>query len=85
MTELVVKLPDELARQAREAGLLSDAAIQKLLEDAVRRQAGLRLRTVMDQLHAANIPPMTDEEIQAEVDAVRAERRRVRARDAGRS
>lgn len=84
MTELVVKLPDELARQAKEAGLLSDAAIQKLLEDAVRRQAGRALRVTMDKLHAAGIPPMTGDEIQAEVDAVRAERK-ARARDAGRS
>jgi hypothetical protein len=82
MTELLVKLPDDLAREAREAGLLSDAAIRKLLEDAVRRQAGLRLREAMDKLHAGNVPPMTDEEIQAEVDAVRTERR---LRDAGRS
>jgi hypothetical protein len=82
MTELLVNLPDDLARQAREAGLLSDAAIRKLLEDAVRRQSGLRLREAMDKLHAANIPPMTDEEVQAEVDAVRAARR---ARDAGRA
>jgi hypothetical protein len=34
----------------------------------------------MDKLAAANIPPMTMEEIQAEVDAVRAERK---ARAAG--
>jgi hypothetical protein len=30
---------------------------------------------MMDKLHAANIPPMTEEEIQAEIRAVRRARR----------
>ncbi len=40
MTEWVLRLPDELAHRARNAGLLSDSAIQRLLEDAMRREAG---------------------------------------------
>lgn len=80
MTELLVRLPDELAQRARRAGLLSDIAIQELLEDAMRRQAGRRLLDVADRIHAAGIPPMSMEEIDAEVKAVRTERR---ARQAG--
>jgi len=80
--ELKLNLPDELAQRAKSAGLLTDTAIQKLLEDAVRRESGRRLLEIAERLHAANIPPMTEEEIVAEVKAVRAERR---ARDAGRS
>lgn len=75
MTQLVLNLPDELARRAEEAGLLSDAAIQRLLEDAMRREAGRRLLEIADRIQAAGIPPMTDDEIVAEVKAVRAERR----------
>jgi hypothetical protein len=75
MTDLVIHLPDELEERARSAGLLSDSAIQALLEDAMRRQAGHRLRTVMDTIHAAGIPPMSMEEIDTEVKAVRAKRR----------
>jgi hypothetical protein len=75
MTELVVTLPDDLARRARSAGLLSDSAIQELLEDAMRRQAGRRLLDVAERIHAAGIPPMSMEEIDAEVKVVRAERR----------
>jgi hypothetical protein len=75
MTDVVVKLPDELARRAQNAGLLSDTAIQRLLEEAMRRQAGQSLLRVAEQLHAAGIEPMTDEEIVAEVKAARAERR----------
>jgi hypothetical protein len=75
MTELVIKLPDELARRARSAGLLSDGAIQELLEEAMRRQAGRRLLDVAEGIHAAAIAPMTMDEIDAEVKAVRAEKR----------
>jgi post-segregation antitoxin (ccd killing protein) len=75
MTELVVKLPDELARRARSAGLLTDGAIQRLLEEAMRREAGRQLLQVAERLHAAGAPPVSEEEIVAEVKAVRAERR----------
>lgn len=87
MTELVVKLPDELAQRAKNAGLLSDSVIQRLLEEAMRREAGRKLLEVARRVQAANIPPMTMDEIQAEVDAVRAERRarQTKANDAGRS
>lgn len=42
-----------------------------------RREAALdRLLAIAPALEAAGVPPMTEDEIQAEVDAVRAERRR---------
>lgn len=87
MAEVIVRLPDELVRRAERAGLLSDSAIQRLLEDAMRREAGRRLLAVADRLHAADIPPLTDKEIIAEVKAVRAERRARNAKtdDAGHS
>lgn len=50
-----------------------------------RREAALdRLLAIAPALEAAGVPPMTEDEIQAEVDAVRAERRR-RAAGADRS
>ncbi len=84
MTGLVVKLPDELAQRA---GLLSDSAIGRLLEEAMRREAGRKLLEVARRIQEAGVPPMTIDEIQAEVDAVRAERRarQTKADDAGRS
>lgn len=81
MTELVVTLPDDLAQRARSAGLLSDSAIQRLLEDAMRREAGRKLLAIAERIQAAGIPPMSDEEIVAEVKAVRAERRAASQRD----
>ncbi|MEJ8853967.1 hypothetical protein WKW79_05275 [Variovorax robiniae] len=75
MTIFQFNLPDALAQRARSEGLLSDAGIQRLLEEAMRRQAGRRLMQVAERLHAAGIEPMSEEEIEAEIQASRAERR----------
>jgi hypothetical protein len=75
MTTLQVNLPDDLAQRAQSAGLLTDSAIQKLLEDAIRREAGRRLLDTAARLQQAGIAPMSDEELVAEVKAVRAARR----------
>ena len=83
MTDLVIHLPNDLEERARRAGLLSDGAIQALLEDAIRGQAGWRLREVVESIHAADVAPMTMEEIDTEVKAVRADRRARETRDRG--
>jgi hypothetical protein len=76
MTELKLTLPDRLAREAREAGLLTPRAIQRLLREAMRRRAAAReFLSVADRVAAAGVPPLTEEETQAEVDAVRKARR----------
>jgi len=75
MTTVQIHLPDALVQRARSQGLLSDSAVQKLLEDAMRRLAGLRLMQTLEHLHDAGIEPMSDEEIDAEIHAARAERR----------
>lgn len=75
MTTLQVNLPDDLAQRAQSAGLLTDSAIQKLLEDAIRREAGRRLLDIGKRLQEAGIAPMSDEQVVAEVKAVRAARR----------
>ena len=75
MTELTVKLPDELAKQIRAAGLLDEAALEKVFRDALRKQAVGELFAALDEIEAAKLPPMSEEDIQAEIDAARAERR----------
>jgi len=75
MTMIEISLPDDVAQRARTAGLLSDTAIRQLLEDAMRRRAGRALLDVARSIQEAGIPPMTAEEIEAEVSAVRAGRR----------
>ena len=77
MTTLEVKLnlPDEIAQEAQRAGLLSGQAIERLIEEAVRREAGKKLLDAMQRLREANVPPLTEEEIAEEVKAVRAARK----------
>lgn len=73
--EITLNLPDELARRAQNEGLLSAEAMQRMLEDTLRRAAGQRLLEIADRVHAAGIAPMSEEEIAAEVRAYRAEKR----------
>lgn len=80
MTELKVVLPDNLARDARKAGLLTQKAIEALLRDAMRRRAARAFLSNAQQVAKAKIPPMSEEEIQAEIDAFRKSRRPARAR-----
>ncbi len=75
MTELTVKLPDELASQIRAAGLLNDGALEKVFREALRKQAVGELFAALDEIEALKLPPMTEAEVQAEIDAARAERR----------
>ena len=75
MTELSVTLPDELARKAEEAGLLTQQGIEKLIAEALRRRAFDEFLSVADRIEAAGVPMMSLEEINAEIKAYRAERR----------
>ena len=75
MTTIQIDLPEATAQAARDAGLLTPQALAHLLNDALRRKAVGELFQKMDELADANFPPMTMEQIQAEVSAVRAERR----------
>ena len=71
MTELKVILPDSLAREARKAGLLTQKAIGDLLRDAMRRRAARAFLSNAKAVAQAKIAPMSEAQIQAEVDAVR--------------
>jgi hypothetical protein len=82
MTTLEVKLslPDSLAKEAQAAGLLAPEEIEKLLREEIRRRAVGELFEAMDRMAAVEGPPMTEDEIQAEIDAFRATRRVARSR-----
>ena len=76
MTTIQIELPDSTARAARDAGLLTPQALERLINDALRRkQAADSLLSIADRVAAAGIPPMSMEEINAEVKAARAERK----------
>lgn len=81
MTKIQIELPDATATAAREAGLLTPQALERLLTDALRRRQAIdSLLSIADRVAEAGIAPMTEEQINAEVKAVRAERK-MRARD----
>ena len=75
MTTLTINMPPNLAKQAEAAGLLTPAAIETMLRENLRRRAIDELFQTADKLAAADFPPMTMDEIQAEVNAVRARQR----------
>jgi hypothetical protein len=77
MTKVQIELSEATARAAREAGLLTSEALERLLTDAVRRrQAADALLAIAERVAEAGIEPISTEEIDREVKAVRAERRR---------
>ena len=77
MMKIQIELPDETAKAAREAGLLTPEVLDRLLTDAVRRrEAATSLLAISDRVAAAGIAPMSMPEIDVEVRAVRAKRRR---------
>lgn len=77
MTTIQIELPDATAQAARAAGLLTPQALARLLNDALQRQqAADSLLSIAARVEAAGIPPMSMEEINAEVKAARAERKR---------
>lgn len=70
MTAVQITLPDQLARDAQTARLLTPAALEELLREAKgRRQAVDDLFATMDRIQAANPPPVTEDEMRAGIDA----------------
>lgn len=74
MTTVQITLPDELAQKAIDAGLLLPEAVAAMLHEQLRRQAGARLRELWDRMPREELTPEIEQEIVAEVKAVRAER-----------
>ena len=71
-----IELPDALARQAKNAGLLKPEALERMVREALLAKRVEDLAQAREVLGAKPLPPMTPEEIQAEIDAYRADVRR---------
>jgi hypothetical protein len=80
MTTIQLSLPDDLAQKATKAGLLSAEAIQDMLREQLRRQAGETLREAWNRLPKDELTPEVEQEV---VEAVRAYRAEQRARRVG--
>ncbi len=72
--ELRLTMPDNLAREADAQGLLAPDAIVRLLQQELRRQRADEFFDTADRLAALNIPPMSEAELEAEIEAARTER-----------
>ena len=80
MTRVALKIPERLEKQARKAGLLSGPFLRGAIEEELaRRGAARRLAKNVRQFRATGLAPVTADEIQAEIDAVRAMKRGTRA------
>ena len=75
MAIVTLDLPDTLAAEANAAGLLLPEALEQMLRESLRRKAMDGLFSAAEQLADAGFPTMTMDEIQAEVNAVRAQRK----------
>lgn len=76
-TTIKIHVSDTTAEAARAAGLLQSETMDRLLNEALaRRRAGDTLLEIAERVRKADIAPMTMNEINAEVKAARAERKR---------
>jgi hypothetical protein len=75
MTTIQLTLPDDLAKKATEAGLLSTEAIQELLREQLLRRAGESLRDIHSRMPREELTPEVEQEIVEAVQAYRAEQR----------
>jgi hypothetical protein len=76
MTNVQITLPDELARKADRAGLLSPEAMEAMLREQLRRRAGEELQAMWQSGPGDALTPELEQEIVAEVRKVRADRQR---------
>ena len=69
--ELEMVLPEDLAREAEENGLLTSQVLESLLRAELRRRRIDQLFDAADQLASLSIPPLTEAEVEAEIQSVR--------------
>jgi hypothetical protein len=74
--EVTLTLPDQLAKEANAEGLLTPEELARIVREALRAKRVERLDRARALLAANPIPSMSPEEIQAEIDAYRAEQAR---------
>ena len=70
--ELKLSLPDAIAREAQAEGLLGPRAIEGLLREELRRRRVASLFEAADRLADLALPPLTEAEVEEEIEAARA-------------
>jgi hypothetical protein len=75
-TTVQITLPDALAREAANAGLLVPEKLERILRERLRAERIERMKAARAKLAAEPLAPMTPEEIGDEIRAYRIEQRR---------
>lgn len=76
MTTVQITLPDALAQEAANAGLLAPEEIERILRERLRSERIERLKAARSALATQQpLPPMTPGEISAEIEAYRSGQR----------
>jgi hypothetical protein len=78
--EVTVTLPDAVAREAEARGVLTAQTLETLIKAEVQRRRVEQLFAAADRLAALPTAPLSEADIEAEIQAVRAERRAGHAR-----
>jgi len=73
--ELKLDLSEALAQEAKSKGLLESPAVERMLRAELKRNRVDQMFAAADRLAAQNLPPMTEAEVEAEIQAARAQRR----------
>jgi hypothetical protein len=71
MVNLRISIPEDLARDAKQLGLLKPETITEILRAEVRKLALEHLLSIAPKLAAAGDVPMSAEEVQEEIRAAR--------------
>ena len=77
--EVTLTLPDTVAREATARGLLTAETLESLITAEVQRRRVEQFFTAADRLATLPAPSLTETEVEAEIQAVRSERRATRA------
>lgn len=79
MTTVQITLPDQLAEEARRAGLLSPPMLERWLRQQLKTRRVDELFTAMERMAAVDEPAeLSPEELAEELRALRTERRAAR-------
>ncbi len=74
MTTIEIELPDQLADEAKRAGLLQPATFARILREYLKPRKTEELFAAMERMSTVEAPAPTPEEIAEELHALRAER-----------
>ena len=66
-----LSLPDQILKEAQAGRLLNPRAIERLLREEIRRRHVEEFFAAADTLAALDLPELTDEEIQQEIQLAR--------------